>query len=95
VSNFSKSLKSSLARLASSEPFSEAEMTVETTPLRGRRIKQFCEDTGISRPTVYRAIKSGRLRKEKFEGCTIITFEAEAEYLANRKAGRAGKPEAA
>jgi len=42
---------------------------------QGLRIAEYCEAHGISRYTVWRAIKAGKLRAKKIGRCVIIPIE--------------------
>ena len=51
--------------------------------LSAKSIKNFCEAWGLSETTVYRLIASKRLRAVKVGRKTLITADAERDWLAS------------
>ena len=49
--------------------------------VRAHTIPQFCKRNNIGRTTTYGEIRSGRLKAKKVGSRTIITSEAEDEWL--------------
>jgi hypothetical protein len=48
-----------------------------------KSIDRFCEAHELSRSSVYRLIRERKLRAVKVNGCTRITPQDEARFLAN------------
>jgi excisionase family DNA binding protein len=52
-------------------------------------IKEFAEHTSLSRTTVWREIKAGKIRAIKPRGRVLIPIEAAREYLKGENVGQA------
>jgi excisionase family DNA binding protein len=53
---------------------------------RAYRVSDFCATYGVSRATLYKLIKEGKIRKAKIAGRTVIPAD-EAEALLRRGTG--------
>ncbi len=51
--------------------------------MRSKSIQQFCEDHGVTRPTLYKEIAAGRIRIFKIGRLSRISDAAEAQYIAD------------
>lgn len=57
-------------------------MTAPKQPRSAKSVREFCESYGISPPTVYNEIATGRLRTIKIGRRRLITVDQEREWLA-------------
>ncbi|WP_157132309.1 helix-turn-helix domain-containing protein [Roseobacter sp. AzwK-3b] len=62
-----------------------------STPSRnqrlGYRIKELCQASGLGRTTIYKLIRSGRLKVVRIGGCTIVTASSAETLLGGQEGG--------
>jgi hypothetical protein len=56
---------------------------LELPPLRGYRIPEVCNLTGLGRTSIYAAIKSGALIARRWNRCTIVLAADLQAFLNN------------
>ena len=62
---------------------SEAEAGLGYLPPFTVRIDEVGRLTGLSRPTIYRLIEQGKLKRRKVGTCALIDFQSLQEFMAS------------